>query len=92
MMCSMLLFLETIFLNIKCEPFKLVLIRDGESEWNQLNLFTGWADIPLSDKGKEESIKSGKLLKEKGFKFDYCFTSVLKRAIQTTFYKVIYLY
>lgn len=85
-MLFLLFFFETIFLNIQCDPLKLVLIRDGESEWNKLNLFTGWADIPLSDKGREEAIKSGKLLKEKGFKFDYCYTSVLKRAIQTSFY------
>ena len=84
---SLLLFIfNTIFIfEIKCEPFKLVLIRNGESEWNKLNLFTGWADIPLSEKGREEAIKSGKLLKEKGFKFDFCYTSVLKRAIQTSF-------
>ena len=70
----------------KFEPLKLVLVRNGESEWNKLNLFTGWTDIPLSEKGREESIKSGKLLKEAGFKFDFCYTSVLKRAIQTAFY------
>ena len=65
---------------------KLVLVRHGESEWNKLNLFTGWTDVPLSDKGVEEAIAGGKVLKEQGYKFDKCFTSVLKRAIHTAFY------
>ena len=65
---------------------KLVLIRNGESVWNKLNIFTGWTDVPLSEKGVEESIQAGKLLKENGYKFDFCYTSVLKRAIQTSFY------
>ena len=77
---------SNIISNIEFEPFKLVLIRNGESEWNKLNLFTGWTDIPLSDKGRAEAIQSGKLLKENGYKFDYCYTSVLKRSIQTAFY------
>lgn len=62
---------------------KLVLIRHGESEWNKLNLFTGWTDVELSEKGKEEATQAGKLLKEKGFDFDICYTSYLKRAIHT---------
>ena len=65
---------------------KLVLIRHGESEWNKLNLFTGWTDVPLSDKGHEEAKEGGKLLKQGGFKFDICYTSFLKRAIQTAFH------
>jgi 2,3-bisphosphoglycerate-dependent phosphoglycerate mutase len=69
-----------------CEPIKLVLVRHGESEWNKLNLFTGWTDVPLSDKGHEEATQGGKLLKEGGYKFDVCYTSVLKRAIQTAFH------
>lgn len=62
---------------------KLVLIRHGESEWNKKNLFTGWADVELSEKGKEEAKEGGRLLKEEGFDFDICYTSYLKRAIHT---------
>ena len=62
---------------------KLVLVRHGESEWNKLNLFTGWTDVDLSEKGHEEAKLAGKLLKEEGFDFDICFTSYLKRAIHT---------
>lgn len=62
---------------------QLVLIRHGESEWNRLNLFTGWTDVELSEKGIEEAKNGGKLLKDEGFDFDICYTSYLKRAIQT---------
>ncbi len=62
---------------------KLVLIRHGESEWNKLNLFTGWTDVELTDKGREEAATGGHLLKEEGFDFDICYTSYLKRAIHT---------
>lgn len=62
---------------------KLVLIRHGESEWNKLNLFTGWTDVDLSEKGHSEAIQAGKLLKEEGYDFDVCYTSYLKRAIHT---------
>lgn len=62
---------------------KLVLVRHGESEWNKLNLFTGWTDVDLSEKGHEEAIQGGKLLKEEGFDFDVAYTSRLKRAIHT---------
>lgn len=65
---------------------KLVLIRHGESEWNKLNLFTGWTDVELSEKGVQEAITGGKLLNEGGYKFDICFTSVLKRAIHTAWH------
>ncbi len=65
---------------------KLVLIRHGESEWNKLNLFTGWTDVELSDKGREEAAEGGRLLKEEGFDFDVCYTSYLKRAIHTLNY------
>ena len=58
---------------------KLVIIRHGESEWNQLNLFTGWTDIDLSDKGIQEAKNAGKILKENNFEFDICYTSNLKR-------------
>lgn len=62
---------------------KLVLIRHGESEWNKLNLFTGWTDVDLSEKGIEEAKNAGDLLKKEGFDFDICYTSFLKRAINT---------
>ena len=62
---------------------KLVLIRHGESEWNKLNLFTGWTDVDLSEKGHQEAIEGGKLLKAEGYDFDICYTSYLKRAIHT---------
>ncbi|HKX84091.1 MAG TPA: 2,3-diphosphoglycerate-dependent phosphoglycerate mutase, partial [Pyrinomonadaceae bacterium] len=62
---------------------KLVLIRHGESEWNKENRFTGWKDVDLSDKGKQEAAAAGKLLKAEGFTFDEAYTSVLKRAIRT---------
>lgn len=63
--------------------YELVLIRHGESEWNKLNLFTGWTDVELTEKGKEEATNGGKLLKEAGFHFDVAYTSYLKRAIHT---------
>jgi len=62
---------------------KLVLLRHGESEWNQKNLFTGWTDVDLTEKGITEANEGGKILKEDGFSFDIAFTSVLKRAIRT---------
>ncbi len=62
---------------------KLVLIRHGESVWNQENRFTGWTDVDLSDRGREEARNAGKLLKAEGFTFDLAYVSVLKRAIRT---------
>jgi len=62
---------------------KLVLIRHGESEWNKLNLFTGWTDVDLSDKGREEAKAAGQTLLAEEYDFDICFTSYLKRAIHT---------
>jgi 2,3-bisphosphoglycerate-dependent phosphoglycerate mutase len=62
---------------------KLVLLRHGESLWNKENLFTGWTDIDLSEKGMEEAAQAGDTLKKEGFVFDVAFTSVLKRAIRT---------
>ena len=62
---------------------KLVLVRHGESEWNKLNLFTGWTDVDLSEKGHEEAIQGGRILREEGFDFDVAYTSRLKRAIHT---------
>ncbi len=62
---------------------KLVLIRHGESQWNKENRFTGWKDVDLSDKGRDEAKAAGQLLKAEGFTFDEAYTSVLKRAIRT---------
>jgi len=64
----------------------LILVRHGESAWNKLNLFTGWTDVDLSEKGVEEAKNGGKLLKEGGYDFDICYTSYLKRAIHTLQY------
>jgi 2,3-bisphosphoglycerate-dependent phosphoglycerate mutase len=61
----------------------LVLVRHGESEWNKLNLFTGWRDVDLSEKGVEEARQAGRLLKDAGLRFDIAFTSALKRAQRT---------
>lgn len=63
--------------------YKLVVIRHGESQWNKENRFTGWEDVSLSDKGRAEALKGGQALKQQGFEFDLCYTSVLKRAIHT---------
>ncbi len=62
---------------------KLVLLRHGESQWNRENRFTGWVDVDLSDKGRDEAKAAGQLLKSEGFVFDIAYTSVLKRAIRT---------
>lgn len=64
----------------------LVLIRHGESEWNKLNLFTGWTDVDLTETGRKEAAEGGRALKEQGFDFDLCYTSYLKRAIHTLNY------
>jgi 2,3-bisphosphoglycerate-dependent phosphoglycerate mutase len=63
--------------------FNLILLRHGESEWNAKNLFTGWVDVKLSDKGQEEAKRGGTLLKERGLLPDLVHTSLLRRAIQT---------
>jgi 2,3-bisphosphoglycerate-dependent phosphoglycerate mutase len=63
--------------------YKIVLMRHGESQWNLDNRFTGWTDVDLTEKGREEARKAGELLKREGFGFDVAFTSVLKRAIRT---------
>ena len=65
---------------------QLVLLRHGESEWNKLNLFTGWTDVDLSEKGHEEAKNAGRIMKEEGFDFDICYTSYLKRAIHTLYH------
>ena len=64
-------------------PYTLVLLRHGESEWNALNLFTGWVDVELSDKGAAEAERGGRLLREAGVLPDVVHTSVLRRAITT---------
>lgn len=63
--------------------YKIVLIRHGESQWNKENRFTGWHDVDLSERGREEARKGGQALKKEGYVFDVAFTSVLKRAIRT---------
>jgi 2,3-bisphosphoglycerate-dependent phosphoglycerate mutase len=63
--------------------YKIVLVRHGESEWNKSNLFTGWTDVDLSEKGIAEAEEAGRLLSEEGYEFDFAFTSVLTRAIRT---------
>ena len=65
------------------DTMKLVIIRHGESEWNLKNLFTGWTDVDLTDTGRAEAAAGGKALKEQGYDFDVCYTSLLKRAIHT---------
>ncbi len=62
---------------------KLVLVRHGESTWNRENRFTGWTDVDLSEKGREEATEAGHLLRSEGYFFDIAYTSVLKRAIRT---------
>lgn len=63
--------------------YTLVLVRHGESTWNDENRFTGWYDCPLSEKGLQEANDGAKLLKEAGYTFDVAYTSTLKRAIKT---------
>ena len=63
--------------------YKLVLMRHGESQWNLENRFTGWNDVDLTETGRQQAWAAGKLLQEKGYRFDLAFTSVLKRAIRT---------
>lgn len=62
---------------------RLVLVRHGESDWNKANLFTGWTDVDLSDKGLDEAHQAGETLQDEGYTFDIAYTSVLKRAIRT---------
>jgi len=63
--------------------YSLVIIRHGESEWNKLNLFTGWRDVKLTERGMDEGRSAGRLLREDGFTFDVAFTSLLRRGIHT---------
>jgi len=62
---------------------KVVLLRHGESTWNKENRFTGWTDVDLTDRGRDEAGEAGRLMKEGGYVFDIAYTSVLKRAIRT---------
>ncbi len=62
---------------------KIVLLRHGESVWNEENRFTGWTDVDLSEKGIGEARSAGRVLRENGFSFDMAFTSLLKRAVRT---------
>jgi 2,3-bisphosphoglycerate-dependent phosphoglycerate mutase len=64
-------------------PGALVILRHGESTWNQLNLFTGWHDVPLNDKGRAEGAAAGKTMADAGLWFDVAHTSVLNRAVMT---------
>ena len=63
--------------------YKVILLRHGESVWNQENRFTGWTDVDLSAKGLQEANNAGKLLRKEGYVIDFAFTSLLKRAIRT---------
>jgi len=65
------------------EPLRIVLLRHGESEWNASKRFSGWVDIDLTDKGRLEAARAGKLLKLHGYEFDEAHASVLKRAVRT---------
>jgi 2,3-bisphosphoglycerate-dependent phosphoglycerate mutase len=62
---------------------RVVLLRHGESTWNRENRFTGWTDVDLTDKGRDEAREAGRLMKAEGYTFDIAYTSVLKRAIRT---------
>jgi 2,3-bisphosphoglycerate-dependent phosphoglycerate mutase len=67
------------------EPYTLVLLRHGESEWNAKNQFTGWVDVPLTDKGRTEATRGGSLIADAGVLPDVLHTSVLRRAITTAY-------
>jgi 2,3-bisphosphoglycerate-dependent phosphoglycerate mutase len=65
---------------------KIVLLRHGQSAWNEENRFTGWTDVDLSRRGREEASEAGRLLKSHEYSFDYAYTSLLKRAIRTLWF------
>ena len=82
--CIVCIRFKSLFLQIVVySEFILVLLRHGESEWNAKNLFTGWVDVPLSEKGRAEAVHGGELLKEAGVLPEKLFTSMLRRAITT---------
>ena len=64
--------------------FTLILLRHGESDWNARNLFTGWVDVPLSEKGEQEAVRSGVQMRDAGLRPDVVHTSLLRRAISTS--------
>ena len=68
---------------VPAQHAKLVFLRHGQSTWNQLNLFTGWVDVPLSELGVEEATAGGQEIKKAGLKFDVAYTSLLQRAQET---------
>jgi len=68
------------------KTYKVMLVRHGESTWNNENRFTGWTDVDLSPKGIEEAHAAARLIKDGGFEFDHVYTSVLKRAIRTMWF------
>ena len=70
-------------LQVSTPHAKLVFLRHGQSTWNQLNLFTGWVDVPLSELGIVEATQGGQELKKAGLKFDVAYTSLLQRAQET---------
>ncbi|KAF8820399.1 phosphoglycerate mutase PGMII, partial [Cardiosporidium cionae] len=70
--------------DVHCLTHGLFLCFLGESTWNRENRFTGWTDVPLSEVGEKEAVLAGELLRENGFQFDIVYTSVLKRALSTT--------
>jgi 2,3-bisphosphoglycerate-dependent phosphoglycerate mutase len=72
-------------MSIDYKDYQLVIVRHGESEWNKLNLFTGWRDVNLSEKGVVEAHGAGKTLLKEGFAFDIAYTSLLTRAIKTLY-------
>src|SRR5207253_6004412 len=65
-------------------PISLVLLRHGESTWNLENLFTGWTDVPLSERGVQEAVEAGRLMRDAGLRPSVVHESLLLRAIQTT--------
>ena len=67
---------------------KLILLRHGQSQWNLENRFTGWTDVPLTEKGIDEAKSAGKLMKKNNIKIDIIMSSVLKRANETARYAV----
>jgi len=75
-------------LDLKMIEYELVLVRHGESTWNEENKFTGWYDCPLSNKGKGEAQEAGDLLRQYDYSFDFAYTSMLKRAIKTLWYSL----
>ena len=66
------------------DEYTLILLRHGQSRWNELNLFTGWVDVDLTQKGEAEALRGGELLAESGLHPDVVHTSLLRRAIRTT--------